>query len=284
MSFRSILFHRSGIVRRARRSTAPVPMILAILIVALVGGCAQARNQSASPPRVSVPAIPVAVDDDSGKLPEATTFGNIAGAPPDPAPQASTGGTVLHVQHDLGVYNAPGGTVFARLPAMELSSPTWVPVIAQQGQWAHVLLPSRPNNSTGWVRIDDPAGVELAKTPYEVDVNIAARRLVLRKDGRQVDKWTVAVGKPSSPTPRGRTFIMASIKETVTNFSPIILPLGTHSQTFDTYGGGPGTVALHGWPDPSVFGHAASDGCVRVPADALRQLMSLPLGTLVLLS
>lgn len=267
-----------------RRSVAAVSMTLAVVMLALVGGCGQTRNQSASPPRVVAPAIPMAAQDALGTLPEATTFGDLAGAPPDPESQVSTGGSVLHVLRELGVYNAPGGTAFARLPAMELSSPTWVPIIGQQQGWAQVLLPSRPNNSTGWVRTEDPGSVQLARTPYEVDVNIAARRLVLRKDGTQVGKWTVSVGKSASPTPRGRTFIMASIKETVTHFSPIILPLGTHSQTFDTYGGGPGTVALHGWPDPSVFGHASSDGCVRVPADALRQLTTLPLGTLVLLN
>ena len=61
------------------------------------------------------------------------------------------------------------------------------------------------------------------------------------------------------------------------------LPLGTHSETFNSYGGGPGTVALHGWPDPAVFGRADSDGCVRVPTDALHLLSTLPLGTLVVL-
>ena len=74
---------------------------------------------------------------------------------------------------------------------------------------------------------------------------------------------------------------MASIEETVTRFSPIILPLGAHSETFNSYGGGPGTVALHGWPNASVFGKDASDGCVRVPDEALRMLSSLPLGTVV---
>jgi lipoprotein-anchoring transpeptidase ErfK/SrfK len=42
-------------------------------------------------------------------------------------------------------------------------------------------------------------------------------------------------------------------------------------------------VALHGWPDDSVFGNAVSHGCVRVPDDALEQLTQVPLGTLVLI-
>jgi hypothetical protein len=33
-----------------------------------------------------------------------------------------------------------------------------------------------------------------------------------------------------------------------------------------------------------VFGHAVSNGCVRVPAAALRVLSGVPLGTLVLIT
>jgi lipoprotein-anchoring transpeptidase ErfK/SrfK len=75
---------------------------------------------------------------------------------------------------------------------------------------------------------------------------------------------------------------MGSITDPGQSFSPVILPLGSHSDTLDTYGGGPGTVAIHGWPDPSVFGAAASHGCIRVPADALERMTQVPLGTLVL--
>ena len=216
-------------------------------------------------------------------LPEATTFGSIPTAPGDADPQAETSGIVLRVKQELAVHDAPGGAAFARLPAMQLNNPTWVPVIAHSGDWARILLPSRPNGSTGWVRLGGPERTEQARSPYVVDIDVDARRLELREDGHPIGTWTVGVGAAKSPTPRGRTFVMAAIEETVTKFSPVILPLGTHSETFSTYGGGPGTVALHGWPDPSVFGKGSSDGCVRVPDDALRTLTSLPLGTLVLL-
>ena len=47
---------------------------------------------------------------------------------------------------------------------------------------------------------------------------------------------------------------------------------------------GPGTVGLHGWPDPAVFGHAVSNGCVRVPSAALRALSRTPLGSPVMIT
>jgi len=57
-----------------------------------------------------------------------------------------------------------------------------------------------------------------------------------------------------------------------------------HSNTLTTFGGGPGTVGLHGWPDPAVFGHAVSHGCVRVPTAALRTLSQVPLGSPVMIT
>jgi len=77
--------------------------------------------------------------------------------------------------------------------------------------------------------------------------------------------------------------VLGSITDPGQSYSPVILPLGMHSETLDTYGGGPGTVALHTWPDSSVFGTAASHGCVRVPSAALDRLTAVPLGTLVLI-
>lgn len=264
-------------------------MQVAAVLVALwtaVAGCAAEPADQARPavPRSApVPVRPAVVEPDLAALPEATTFTEIPQAPVDQAADQPASGVLLRIKRDTAVHSAPGGAPFAKLPPVQLGNPTWVPVVEQQGEWARVLLPSRPNGSTGWVWTGSGAEVEKARSPYLVDVDIDARRLRVFRDGAQVGGWTVGVGAEESPTPRGRTYIMAAIEETVTNFSPVILPLGTHSNTYTTYGGGPGTVALHTWPDPAVFGQASSDGCVRVPQEALQFLATLPLGTLVLL-
>lgn len=258
----------AGGTARVVRSLTAAALGLACFALAGCAGAAPAER----PPYAMAKA-------DLGMQADATTFTEFPTAPADPAPGGDTEGVVLRVLSDVAVHQSPGGPVFAKLPAKQLNNPTWVPVIAEHGKWAQVLLPSRPNGATGWV-LEDPQ-IQRARTPYSVDVEVDARRLTVRRDGGVIGQWVVGVGAPDSPTPRGRTFIMAAIEETVTKFSPIILPLGIHSNTFSTYGGGPGTVALHGWPDPSVFGQASSDGCVRVPDDALRLLATLPLGTLV---
>jgi lipoprotein-anchoring transpeptidase ErfK/SrfK len=153
-------------------------------------------------------------------------------------------------------------------------------VLEQRGDWVRVLLPSRPASSTGWLAVED---LEIKTTPYRIEVHLASRTLQLFEDGTQVAQWTVGIGKPDAPTPTGRTFLLGAFSDAKQTYSPVILPLGTHSPTHDTFGGGPGTVAIHTWPTADVFGEATSDGCIRVPADALRQLSTVPLGTLVMI-
>ena len=215
------------------------------------------------------------------KLPFSTTSARIPRAPRDPAAQqsAATNGGVVHPRQVVALFRKPGSHPFAKVGPRQFG-PTWLPVVERHGAWDRVLLPSRPNRSTGWLRA---AGVERRHTPYLVRVHVASRRLDLTYEGQPVGSWPVAAGAPATPTPTGRTFVLGSITDPAQSYSPVILPLGTHSGTLDSYGGGPGTVALHGWPDASVFGTAASHGCVRVPPDALDHLLKVPLGTLVLL-
>jgi hypothetical protein len=227
------------------------------------------------PPDVSAAAI--------ARLPMATTYATTPAAPQDPAPFEAETGTVLHPTATRVIYTRPGGPPAAALPATELGSPTWVPVVQSQPGWDRVLLPARPNRSTGWIYLGG-GGLQTAYTAYRVDVSLSTYRLTILDAGHSLGTWTVADGAAGTPTPAGRTFLLASLAPPHPTYSPLILPLGAHSDTLTTYGGGPGTVGLHGWPDPAVFGHAASHGCVRVPAAALRALSRVPLGSPVMIT
>ena len=189
---------------------------------------------------------------------------------------------MLHPTARQVIYARPGGPPVAALPTTELKNPTWAPVVQLQPDWDRVLLPSRPNRSTGWIYTGG-GGVQTAYSPYQVEVDLATYRLTVVHSGRTLGSWTVAEGAAATPTPTGRTFLLASLAPEHPSYSPLILPLGLHSDTLSTFGGGPGTVGLHGWPDPAVFGHAVSHGCVRVPAAALRILSRVPLGSSVVI-
>jgi lipoprotein-anchoring transpeptidase ErfK/SrfK len=245
-----------------------VGAVTAATIALLVAGCGgKSPSHSASSSDVHPPA---------GKLPQATTFVTLKDIPTDAV--AATDGTVVHPTETLPVSATAGGPPVAVLPDKQLGGPTWVPVVETTPGWQRVLLPSRPNGATGWIATGG-GKVQTAHSPYAIKVDTSARRLVLTKAGRPLGTWTVAVGAPKTPTPAGRTFILASLAPAKATYSPLILPVGAHSESLDTFGGGPGTVAFHGWPQKSVFGQAVTHGCVRVPADALHALSKVPLGT-----
>ncbi|SHL19575.1 L,D-transpeptidase catalytic domain [Pseudonocardia thermophila] len=261
-------------VRRAAYG-AVVAVVVLNLVAALFTGSGE--------PGTDQDVVVAGVDATTAALPLTTTYTTIDGAPLDPAPQSTTTGLVVHPVRETPVHDAPGGTPLARLPRTMLRDvgDTWVPVIEQQAGWLRVLLPSRPNGSTGWIRAAD---VTEARTPYLITVHLRSKKLRLEKDGQVVGTWKVGIGKPATPTPAGRTFLMAAFRDPNQTFSPVILPLGTHSPTLDTFGGGPGTVAIHTWPTADVFGTETSDGCIRVPAEALKKLIDVPLGTLVVIT
>ena len=267
--------------RRRAAGRAAAVTVITTAIAALAAGCG-----TAGPPHVATPppVQPVRVSTaQMARLPAATTYGITPAAPPDPAPFAAETGIVLHPAATRVVYARPGGPPVAALPTTEIGSPTWVPVVQSQPGWDLVLLPARPNRSTGWIYLGG-GGLQTAYTPYQVQISLAARRLTVLDAGHSLGSWTVADGAAGTPTPTGRTFLLASLAPRQPTYSPLILPLGAHSDTLTTYGGGPGTVALHGWPDAAVFGHAASHGCVRIPAAALRALSRVPLGSPVMIT
>jgi len=278
---------RIGPVPRGLAAGALVAVAAGAAVVATISSNSGTAHGSPVPGAVEHFVQPVRVSAaEIAKLPRASTFTSTPAAPLDPAPFAATSGLVVRALTPQVVYAGPGKPPIAVLPASELGGPTWVPVVQTSPGWERVLLPSRPNRATGWIYTAGANATRLdtRRSPYLVRIQVAARKLSVFVNGRSVGTWTVAVGERSTPTPTGRTFIMALLAPPHPTYSPLILPLGFHSNTLTTFGGGPGTVGIHGWPNSSVFGRAVSHGCVRVPKAALTILSHAPLGSLVLIS
>jgi len=267
---------------RARAALVALAAAAVALLLCGLSGCTQEPNGAFVP---TIAPVPVSAAE-FAKLTQATTFTSTPAAARDQDPFTVTDGVVMHPLTAQVVYLGPGEKPVAALPATELGGPTWVPVVGSTPGWIQVLLPSRPDRSTGWIYDNGTASTELVVrvTPYLIHIEVGARQLTVYESGVSLGTWTVAVGAPGTPTPTGRTFILALLAPPHPTYSPLILPLGTHSNALSSFGGGPGTVGLHGWPDPAVFGQAVSNGCVRVPATALHILSSIPLGTEVLIT
>ncbi|GAA4078173.1 L,D-transpeptidase family protein [Nonomuraea soli] len=250
----------------------------------LIGAALVAASLVASTPAgvAAAPVTSAATTEAVAKLPQATTFTTLSGLPADTDLYGKLSGFVVHPVRTVYVYAQPGGAKpVATLPAKQLGSQTWVPVMESRKGWYRVLLPSKPNHLTGWIK---SKGLKTARSSHRAIVTLSTKQLIVMKGKKKLGTWPVAIGGPETPTPTGRTFMLALMSPKKKTYSPLILPLGTHSPTLDTFGGGPGTVAFHGWPDKKVFGKAVTHGCIRVPASALKVLAKMPLGSPVLVA
>lgn len=148
--------------------------------------------------------------------------------------------------------------------------------------WVKLLLANRPNGSAGWVPRDR---VALSRTRYWVSVRLRQRRVAVFRDGERVRRFRTVVGAAGTPTPRGLAAIYERNRQPDPHgfLGPWALPLTSFSEVLESYGGGPGRVAIHGRGGPSLrdpLGSARSHGCVRVGNDDIRWLARrLPAGT-----
>jgi lipoprotein-anchoring transpeptidase ErfK/SrfK len=260
-----------------KRRPAVAPTTLALLAFALVlagcGGPGPADPPAADP----APAAPA---------PTASRPAPAAG----PVRLGDAPAYVALAAKDLNVRSRPfNGRVVALFPAnLPWGGPT--PFLVEGARrteagdvWLKVLLPRRPNGSTGWVRRDE---VNLKPVSEAVEVDLSARRASLLRNGRPVRTFRVAVGTSSTPTPTGRFFVTVKLRppQISTVYGAWALGLSGYSNVLDQFGTGDGQIALHGTYNPSVLGSAVSNGCVRMDNDTISHLADrLPLGTPVII-
>ncbi len=214
--------------------------------------------------------------------PAAATPARAGEASPGPLATPNAGlSIVARSTTDLNVFARPGDpTPTQTLPARTgFGSARALLVIDRRGSWLQVLLPTRPNGSTGWLHLGD---VELRQVDVSIEVDLAARTLTVRRGGGLLLTTPVAIGAPSAPTPTGDFYVVDKLAtgSAASAYGPFALGLSGHSDVLTEFGGGDGQVGIHGTDDPSSIGRAVSHGCLRVPnAVAVRLNGIVPLGT-----
>ena len=150
--------------------------------------------------------------------------------------------------------------------------------------WEQVYLPTRPDESTGWI---SDRYLRLALDPYSLNVRLRHHELVLRKHGRTIAHFTAAVGRSALPTPTGRYYIVELLKQPDPHgpYGPYAFGLSAYSHVLYQFGGGPGQIGIHGTNETTSIGRNASHGCIRIANSAIIKLANqLPLGTPVTIS
>lgn len=114
----------------------------------------------------------------------------------------------------------------------------------------------------------NPYLLRFPSTKYNILINTTARTLTLYKNGKIYKTYPVAVGKPSTPTPKGNFRIVNKA------FKPGG-PFGARWLGLSIYGYG-----IHGTNNPSSIGKAVSNGCIRLSNANVIELANLvPIGT-----
>ncbi len=132
-----------------------------------------------------------------------------------------------------------------------------------------------------------------SRTPTVVTVAHDARRVRVFQRGKVVKQYTVAVGDPQFPTPRGRFAVQSKQKNPAWNVPTSAWAGSLAGKTIP--GGAPtnplvarwigfsGSVGFHGTREAASLGQAASHGCVRMaPSDVIDLFDRVQVGTPVL--
>jgi lipoprotein-anchoring transpeptidase ErfK/SrfK len=262
--------------------------VLAVALLGCGGGAAPADRPADADavgpgtPTVSVDAPVVAESNPPAVDPSTTTASTSAPTTPttEQARDVEAALRGVSLVDRLVVFDRPDGDVITELPARTpFDTPMVVGVIDDVPGWAHVLVPVRPNDLTGWVRAAD---IRLEAVDAAIHVDLASRTLRLTEAGVVVGEWPVAVGRPDRPTPTGQFFITDKLAtgDPSSVWGAHAFGISAYSDVLDEFIGGIGQIGVHGTNDPSSIGQNVSSGCIRLPNEVIDELIDrLPLGT-----
>jgi lipoprotein-anchoring transpeptidase ErfK/SrfK len=147
-----------------------------------------------------------------------------------------------------------------------------------------VLLPIRPNGTTGWV---NPIDVGIKRThKYRIEIGLSKFTIKVYNGNDLVMDEKIGVGTQDTPTPNGRYYIKELLQPPKPDgiYGPFAYGLSGFSPVLQSFNGGDGTIGIHGTNKPELLGTRASHGCIRMRNEAIVRLTKfLPLGTPVII-
>jgi lipoprotein-anchoring transpeptidase ErfK/SrfK len=184
------------------------------------------------------------------------------------------------VRHATTMRESPGGKPIAKLTTRtDFGSPQALWVQRRSGRWLGVVSPIAGNGNLGWI---DQSATKLGRVTWKIEVSLSKRRLRVTDDGRLVNGYTVAVGRPSAPTPTGRFAVTERLLagDDSGPYGCCVLALSAKSPHAIQGWNGGDRIAIHSTPETSSIGLPVSHGCMRLTLAEGRWLMAhIPLGT-----
>jgi lipoprotein-anchoring transpeptidase ErfK/SrfK len=235
-----------------------------------------------------VVAIPIAAGvliSGGSSTPQATASSPFKAAPVTHAQSrrsgpAGRGAVVALINRATPLRTAPSGRRLALLPKhTEFGSPEVLWVVRQSGPWLGVVSTLAGNGRVGWI---ERSAANLSRVSWEINVSLSDRRVTVMDAGKVVERYTVAVGAPGSPTPTGRFAVTDRLLtgDPGGPYGCCILALSARSPHAIQGWAGGNRIAIHSTPETSSIGHPVSHGCMRLTLAEGRWLLGhIPLGT-----
>jgi lipoprotein-anchoring transpeptidase ErfK/SrfK len=244
------------------------------LLVITNGGSSNAADHGVG----SVKIIPIASTSLGGLTKQPSFASNSNGLPP------GRGALVAQITSPTAIRSSPGG---ARIGSLGLTSQFGSPVVAwvrrHTGKWLGIVSPVIGNGRIGWIRMST---AKLRRVNYQLDVSLSRRHVTVLYRGRQVERYLIAVGMPSAPTPTG-DFAVTDRLKTGDPSGPygccILATSALAPHAIADWSGG-NRIAIHSTPETSSIGHNVSHGCMRLTLPEGAWLIGhIPLGTPVII-
>jgi lipoprotein-anchoring transpeptidase ErfK/SrfK len=193
--------------------------------------------------------------------------------------QVKTGGKV-------NLHSKPNGRVIARVGSRtDFGSRQTLTVAARRGRWLGVINEDVSNGRIAWVKPQQRA-LEARRTDVVLRVSLERRRLELVDGDRVERKMAIGVGRPGSPTPKGRFSVTDKLSGRAYGgaYGCCILALSGRQTNVPPGWTGGDRLAIHGTNDPGSIGRRSSAGCLHADARDLKLLMrKVSLGTPVVI-
>ncbi|MET0991515.1 MAG: L,D-transpeptidase [Lacisediminihabitans sp.] len=250
-----------------------------------------AATPAIASPSPAAPSPAAAAPVDLAALPEARYDAVIPGLLGYSSPLIPDLSRVAYsLRADAPLSAEPGAPPIARFAATNfLGEPTVVVRVALQGRWALVLTPARsalpsqsggaaPAQTAGWIPVE--ALVHPVTLRQHIVISLSRQELAIVAGDTVEQSFAVGVGTTSTPTPQGVTgYLQARYLDPAQHQDRYPVQLSSlHSAAADEPFGGTdgGLIGVH--YERTATG-AVSHGCVRLSAEAVRAVDSLPLGT-----
>ncbi len=241
---------------RRLRGLAIVGVLAAACAVVLLAG----SDDDRPPPRLA-PA------PESPRVPE------VPPAAPTPRAAAPRGPLGARIVRRTQLRRSPGGPIVRAVGTTTgYGSERVLAVVARRGRWLGVLSDHMPNSRAGWIPADS---AELLHEPYRLDVDLSARRIVVRREGRVVRRIGVAIGKPSTATPIGRYAVTDTLRigKASPEYGCCAVALTGRQAHLPQGWTTSDRLAIHGTPNEGAVGDAISNGCLHAREADMRWLL-----------